>query len=126
MLDVIPLAFLYVFFGIGGEPMIDFANVRRRLSAVRLSTLTDSLQICSTDANSVFPGTQLANCSAMGPDIELCQSKGKIVTLSLGGADSSVGFTNSSQAQGFADQIWNQFLGGQSSIRPFGSVVLDG
>lgn len=26
--DTIPLAFLYVFFGTGGEPMMSFANVR--------------------------------------------------------------------------------------------------
>lgn len=30
--DVIPLAFLYVFFGEGGDPMIDFSNVCRSLS----------------------------------------------------------------------------------------------
>jgi hypothetical protein len=26
-IDVIPMAFLYVFFGEGGEPVIDFSNV---------------------------------------------------------------------------------------------------
>jgi hypothetical protein len=27
-IDAIPLAFLYIFFGKGGQPVIDFANVR--------------------------------------------------------------------------------------------------
>lgn len=29
--DVIPLAFLYIFRGTGGEPVIDFANVSARI-----------------------------------------------------------------------------------------------
>lgn len=37
-----------------------------------------------------------------------------------------MGFTDDSEAQSFADQIWNVFLGGSSDNRPFGSVVLDG
>ena len=62
----------------------------------------------------------------MASDIEYCQSKGKIVTLSLGGAASSVGFVNESQAEDFAVTIWNSFLGGSSDVRPFGNAVLDG
>lgn len=75
----------------------------------------------------MFPGTALANCqSAMEADIKLCQSKGKLVTLSLGGATGQVGFSSDSQAQSFATQVWNLFLGGSSSTRPFGNAVLDG
>ena len=62
----------------------------------------------------------------MGTDIKACQAKGKIVTLSLGGAGGSVGFSSDSQAQTFADTVWNMFLGGSSSTRPFGDAVLDG
>ncbi|PSS32059.1 hypothetical protein PHLCEN_2v2166 [Hermanssonia centrifuga] len=62
----------------------------------------------------------------MAQDIQTCQSKGKLVTLSLGGGTGQVGFSSDSQAQTFATQIWNMFLGGASSTRPFGSVVLDG
>ncbi|KAF7794759.1 hypothetical protein EIP86_005897 [Pleurotus ostreatoroseus] len=62
----------------------------------------------------------------MASDIEFCQSKGKIVTLSLGGGTGQVGFSSDSQAQSFATQIWNLFLGGTSSIRPFGKAILDG
>lgn len=62
----------------------------------------------------------------MGTDIKACQAKGKIVTLSLGGAGGSVGFSSDSQAQTLADTIWNIFLGGSSPTRPFGDAVLDG
>lgn len=81
---------------------------------------------CNPTDNATFPGTELPNCSALASDIELCQSKGKIVTVSLGGATGAVGFSSDSQAESFADTIWNLFLGGSSSIRPFGSAVLDG
>jgi len=74
----------------------------------------------------VFDGTGLADCSFMAPQIKTCQKNGKIVTLSLGGADSKPGFSSDSQAQAFADQIWNSFLGGSGAPRPFGDAVLDG
>jgi chitinase len=48
------------------------------------------------------------------------------VTLSIGGATGDVGFTSDSQAKEFADTIWNLFLGGSSSMRPFGDATLDG
>lgn len=81
--------------------------------------------VCN-EGNGTFPGTQLSNCSFLAADIEECQSKGKIITLSLGGADSSVGFNSTTQAEEFADTIWDSFLGGQSDVRPFGDAVLDG
>ena len=84
------------------------------------------LQICNPTDNATFPGTNLPNCASVGTDIETCQSKGKIVTLSLGGATGSVGFSSDSQAETFADTIWNTFLGGSSSTRPFGNAILDG
>lgn len=62
----------------------------------------------------------------MGTDIKACQAKGKIVTISMGGAGGSVGFSSDSQGQAFADTVWNTFLGGSSSTRPFGDAVLDG
>ena len=62
----------------------------------------------------------------MEADIKTCQSKGKAITLSLGGATGQIGFSSDSQAQQFATQIWNLFLGGSSSTRPFGTAVLDG
>ena len=62
----------------------------------------------------------------VGYVLEYLLRKGKIVTLSLGGAGGGVGFTDDTQGQSFADTIWNLFLGGSSSTRPFGSAVLDG
>ncbi|KAF9648538.1 class III chitinase [Thelephora ganbajun] len=107
-IDVIPVAFLTKFFSTGGLPEINLANT------------------CSNVDNGTFPGTSLANCQNLAADIKACQAKGKLVTLSLGGATGSVSFTGDDQAQAFADTIWNLFLGGSSSTRPFGSAVLDG
>ncbi|TFY64120.1 hypothetical protein EVJ58_g2828 [Rhodofomes roseus] len=107
-IDVIPMAFMNVFFGEGGEPSLDLANT------------------CSTANDPVFNGTQLPECTFLASDIETCQNAGKIVTMSLGGATGSAGFSNTSQAQEFAQTIWNLLLGGSSSIRPFGNAVLDG
>lgn len=108
-IDTIPLAFLYIFRGAGGDPVIDFANT------------------CNQWDDPDFPGTDLANCqAAMESDIKFCQSKGKAITLSLGGATGQIGFSSDSQAQTFATQIWNLFLGGSSSTRPFGTAILDG
>jgi chitinase len=76
--------------------------------------------------NTMFPGTTLPNCSSLTTDIVACQAKGKIVTLSLGGATGAVGFQSDSQAATFGQTIWDMFLGGTSSIRPFGNAILDG
>ncbi|GBE88295.1 glycoside hydrolase superfamily [Sparassis latifolia] len=108
VIDAIPIAFLNVFFGEGGYPSIDLANT------------------CSTADDPVFNGTQMPDCSFLASDIEACQSAGKIVTISLGGATGAIGFSNESQAEEFAQTIWNVFLGGSSDVRPFGAAVLDG
>jgi len=62
-----------------------------------------------------------ANCGA-----DACQARGKALTISLGGAAAAVTFSSDAQASTFADTIWNLFLGGSSSTRPFGNAVLDG
>ncbi|KAK7058309.1 Chitinase 2 [Paramarasmius palmivorus] len=107
-IDVFPVAFLNVFFGPGGVPSINLANT------------------CNAVDNATFPGTNLPNCASLASDIKACQAKGKVVTLSLGGATGSVGFSSDDQATTFAQTIWNLFLGGSSSTRPFGDAVLDG
>ena len=89
-------------------------------------TLTNSQKTCNVNDNATFPGTELPNCSALAADIEACQAKGKIVTLSLGGGTGQVGFSKASAATSLANRVWNEFLGGSSSTRPFGNVVLDG
>ena len=107
-IDAIPLAFVNVFSGTGGAPSLDFAN------------------ICNAVDDTVFPGTALADCSFLASDIQTCQSRGKIVTLSLGGATGAASFSSEAQATAFGDTIWNMFLGGTSDTRPFGAAVLDG
>ncbi|RCI02166.1 Chitinase 1 [Rhizopus stolonifer] len=106
--DVLPIAFLTTFFGVGGEPQINLANY------------------CNSADNATFPGSNLANCQNISPDIKYCQSKGKLITLSLGGATGGVGFQSDAQASAFADTLWNLFFGGNSNTRPFGDAVLDG
>lgn len=83
-------------------------------------------QYCNSVDNSTFPGTGLANCANIAPEIKYCQSKGKIVTISLGGATAGVGFKSDAQADEFADTLWNVFFGGSSDTRPFGDAILDG
>ncbi|KAF8920149.1 glycoside hydrolase superfamily [Mucidula mucida] len=107
-IDVIPLAFLHVFFSTGGLPEINMANS------------------CNEADNGVFAGTSLANCQFMASDIKTCQAAGKIITLSLGGATGAATFSSDAQAETFAETVWNLFLGGSSSTRPFGDAVLDG
>ncbi|GLB36432.1 putative glycosyl hydrolases family 18 [Lyophyllum shimeji] len=107
-IDVFPLAFLYIFRGTGGLPVIDFSN------------------ICGIGSGRTFAGTDLTDCSFLASDIRDCQAKGKIVTLSLGGATSQVGFSSDAQAEQFGQLLWDMFLGGNGNIRPLGNVALDG
>lgn len=46
--------------------------------------------------------------------------------MSLGGASGSYGFSNDGDGQKFAQTLWDLFLGGNSSTRPFGDVAIDG
>jgi chitinase len=127
-IDVFPIAFLNVFFGPGGAPSINLANVRDSLIVLHLiyPNFSCRSQTCNPTDNATFPGTTLPNCSSLATDIVACQAKGKIVTLSLGGATGAVGFQSDSQATTFGQTIWDMFLGGTSSTRPFGNAILDG
>src|ERR1700720_2326798 len=84
------------------------------------------MQTCNPSDNLTFPSTALPNCSAISVDTKTCQSKGKIITLSLGGAIGSVGFTDDDQAATFAQTLWNDYFEGSSTTRPFGNAILDG
>ncbi|KAM5537237.1 hypothetical protein V8D89_009170 [Ganoderma adspersum] len=107
-IDVIPLAFVNVFNGAGGLPSLNMANT------------------CNPSDDTNFPGTSLPNCQFLASQIEACQAKGKIITLSFGGATGAASFSSASEATTFGDTVWNLFLGGSSSTRPFGTAVLDG
>ncbi|KIJ12662.1 chitinase [Paxillus involutus ATCC 200175] len=106
--DIIPIAFVDQFVSTGGLPSVNLANT------------------CSTSDNGAFPGTALPNCAFLASDIQTCQAKGKIVTISLGGATGAAFFTSDAEGEAFAQTIWDLFLGGSSNTRPFGSAVLDG
>ncbi|KAG2753615.1 carbohydrate-binding module family 5 protein [Suillus brevipes Sb2] len=108
-IDVFPIAFLTRFYGEGDLPSINLGNT------------------CNSGNSAEFAGTQLLDCSFLASDIEECQAAGKIVTLSIGGASGgSVAFQSDTQATQYAQVIWDIFLGGTSSTRPFGTAVLDG
>lgn len=70
----------------------------------------------------------LLHCSQIGEDIKTCQSLGKTILLSMGGASGAYGFTDDSSAEDFAGTLWNMFGGGSDSSveRPFDDAVVDG
>ncbi|KAJ2732710.1 Chitinase 2 [Coemansia sp. BCRC 34962] len=98
--DVIVLAFMNGFPNI----ILNFANA------------------CET----TFEGSSLLHCPNIAADIKYCQSQGKVVILSMGGAAGSYGFSSDSQATQFADTTWNMFFKGNAAQRPFDDAVLDG
>ncbi|KAJ9207305.1 CAZyme family GH18 [Paecilomyces variotii] len=109
-IDVFQLAFVTMINGEGGAPEVNFSNAGNN---------------CTT-----FDGTALLNCPQIGADITTCQSKGKTILLSIGGATyTEGGFTSESAAVAGANLIWETF-GPQSSSssvnRPFGDAVVDG
>ncbi|KAI8319943.1 glycoside hydrolase, partial [Martensiomyces pterosporus] len=73
-----------------------------------------------------FPGSTLLHCPSMATDIKYCQSQGKTVILSMGGASGAYGFSSDAQASAFADTVWNTFFKGSAAQRPFDDAVLDG
>ncbi|EOY02495.1 hypothetical protein SCA6_017726 [Theobroma cacao] len=65
-------------------------------------------------------------CVGLADDIRSCQSRGVKVLLSIGGGDGVYILVSSEEAKEFADYLWNNYLGGNSTDRPFGDAVLDG
>lgn len=61
---------------------------------------------CNNVDNATFAGSELPNCTTLAPNIEACQAKGKVVTISLGGAGGGVGFSSDAEATSFADQVF--------------------
>ncbi|KAI9801733.1 MAG: hypothetical protein M1826_005130 [Phylliscum demangeonii] len=116
-IDVIPLAFLNVFpdQGAGGYPGTNFGN------ACGSGTFTTPKNVTSQLLN---------NCPNLQADIAACQSMGKKILLSLGGAVPDTSKINSNaSATTFADFLWGAFgpvTSNWTGPRPFGDVVLDG
>ncbi|XP_012557007.3 uncharacterized protein LOC105844664 isoform X1 [Hydra vulgaris] len=104
--QIINIAFVEVFFN----------RNRNALPVINLSDHCYKL----TDSESIL------KCISIGKEIQNCQKKGRLIMISLGGADGVYGFSTLNEAKDFATTIWNLFLGGSSNIRPFGNAVLDG
>lgn len=68
----------------------------------------------------------LLHCSSVAEDIKTCQGLGKKILLSLGGAVGSYGFSSDSDAESYAETLWNTFGGGTCDERPFDDAVVDG
>lgn len=102
-IDIIPISFL-VAFGTGAY-QINFANM------------------CG---GTPIAGSSLVQCDQIAEDIKTCQAAGKKILLSMGGASGAYGFSSAAQATQTANDLWNYFGGGSSSIRPFGTSNVDG
>ncbi|KAG0346735.1 Chitinase 1 [Podila minutissima] len=101
-IDIFAIAFVSKI--VNGKPILNLAN----------------------HCGNTFEGSTLLNCPQVGADIKTCQSKGKALVISIGGASGSYSLETADAGSAFAEQIWNTFLGGSSSTRPFGDAVLDG
>ncbi|KAJ2390684.1 Chitinase 2, partial [Coemansia sp. RSA 2559] len=62
----------------------------------------------------------------MAEDIKYCQSQGKAVIMSMGGASGAYGFYSNTDGVAYADTVWNMFFKGTAPQRPFDDAVLDG
>ncbi|KAF9133525.1 Chitinase 1 [Mortierella sp. 14UC] len=100
--DVFAIAFISQI--VNGNPVLNLANH------------------CET----TFPGSTLLSCPKIGQDIKACQAKGKALVISIGGAAGSYAIEDPAAGVAFADKVWDMFLGGSSTTRPFGDAVLDG
>ncbi|GAB7357647.1 hypothetical protein MBLNU459_g0143t1 [Dothideomycetes sp. NU459] len=110
--DTVIMSFVLQLAGPGGYPSIGFSNY------------CSGMNSAMTAANA----TGLAWCPGLANNITYCQSLGKKVFVSLGGAHGNTTFANASVAQSGANLLWNTFGGGNlsSPLRPFGSAVVDG
>lgn len=106
-IDIINLAFMN---GIT-PPITNFAN-----AGDRCTPFADNGNVLS--------------CPEIEADIKTCQSKGKTITISLGGATyTQGGWGSTADAQNAAQLVWDMFgpvPSGKQVDRPFGSAVVDG
>jgi chitinase len=58
--------------------------------------------------------------------VKTCQAAGKKVLISIGGSTGSAGFQSDDDGKMAATSVWNIFLGGNGTIRPFAGATLDG
>lgn len=65
-------------------------------------------------------------CTGLANDIRECQHKGVKVMLSIRGGTGPYYLTSTEDAKQVAQYLWVNYLGGNSSSRPFGDAILDG
>lgn len=112
-IDIVVLTFIHEIIGGGGYPNIDFG--------VLCSGQTS--EMVAADATGLLWCPDLAN--AIGD----CQSIGKKVLVSIGGAKGNVTFTSAVMANQSAQMLWDVFGAGTAydvNYRPFGDIVVDG
>ncbi|KAL2332376.1 hypothetical protein Fmac_019957 [Flemingia macrophylla] len=93
-----------------------------------------NIAFLSTFGNGQTPQLSLAGhcnastkgCTQIGREIKNCQKKGIKVMLSIGGGSTNYSLTSVEDAKNVSNYLWENFLGGSSSSRPFGDAVLDG
>ena len=68
----------------------------------------------------------LLKCDDIAAGVRACQAAGKKVLISIGGSTGSAGFQSDDDGKMAATSVWNIFLGGNGSIRPFANATLDG
>ena len=68
----------------------------------------------------------LLHCSNIALEIIECQKQQKKILLSLGGGIGTYELKSKDEAELLAERIWNLFLGGHSTVRPFDQAILDG
>ena len=67
----------------------------------------------------------LLQCPAIGQDIAFCQKQGVKVLLTVANVSALV-LESDEDGVDRATMVWNMFLGGLDSNRPFGDIILDG
>lgn len=112
-IDIVVLTFIHEIIGGGGYPDINFG--------VLCSGQTS--EMVTADATGLLWCPDLAN--AIGD----CQSVGKKVLISIGGAKGNVTFASVAMANQSAQMLWDIFGAGTAydvNYRPFGDIVVDG
>ena len=67
------------------------------------------------------PPDTLFQCPDIEKGIKKCQDNGKKVLMSIGGATADGVLVDEEKAKTLAQNLWNVFLGGESTQRPFGA-----
>ena len=123
-IDIILLSFITDFFSVGGFPTLNLASKCWGLDSNTLQGATAIQKGVSGLIDCISPG--------FAKEVAQCQTSGKKVMLSAGGAKeySNLNMPSEQKAIELAGTIWSLFLGGTdpeiTPLRPFGNVTLDG